>query len=67
MRLSCRTHTFFLTFQEKTPILKSITVSSSLLLLPFASGKEAGSCAMEICEPCQVGNKAALSRIFHVT
>ncbi len=22
---------------------------------------------MEICEPCQVGNEAALSRTFHVT
>ncbi len=25
-----------------------------------------GSCAMEVCELCQVGNKAALSRNFHV-
>ena len=26
-----------------------------------------GSCAMEIYEPCQGGNTAALSRSFHVT
>ena len=25
-----------------------------------------GSYAMEICETCQVGNEAALNRIFHV-
>ncbi|GFI70564.1 hypothetical protein IMSAG249_02393 [Lachnospiraceae bacterium] len=25
-----------------------------------------GSYAMDVCEPCQVGNKAALNRIFHV-
>ena len=25
-----------------------------------------GSCATDVCEPCQVGNKAALSRMFRV-
>ena len=30
-------------------------------------GPESGSSATEICEPCQVGNEAALSRTFCVT